>query len=210
MKIILAGLILLTLSLASLAWADTVPGPNNGSWVSPSDSDNTDPPEKGTWFLQVNGDLDSPTGNLANAVNQGWGGEASIGYHLPENFEISLETGYDTYSEKDNAFNGSWNVTPLVVKGTYVVGHEFVRPYVFLAAGMAFNSKLANFGAFTGSNNEADFLGEAGLGLSFAMSNTSSVFLQTKMEVDGTSSNYAADQPTVFIPLNAGLKFALN
>jgi hypothetical protein len=208
MKIILIGLIFFALSSVSTAWADSAP--STGSWVSPNDSDNTDPPEKGTWFLQLNGDLDAPTGNLANAVNQGWGLEGSIGYHLPKNFEISLELGYDTYSEKDAAFNGSWNVMPLVVKGTYLIGHEFVQPYVFLAAGMAFNSKLATFGTFTGSNNEADFLGEAGLGLAFNMTASSSLFLQTKIEVDNTSANYAADQPTVFVPLNAGVKFALN
>jgi Outer membrane protein beta-barrel domain len=210
MKIILIWLIFFTLGSVLPAWADTAPSTDTSPWVSPNDSDNTNPPEKGTWFMQMNGDLDSPTGNLANAVNQGWGLEISVGYHLSKSFQVSVETGYDTYSEKDTAFNGSWNVTPLVLKGAYVISHGFVRPYVFLAAGMAFNSRFANFGSFTGSNSEADFLGEAGLGLSFAMGNRSSVFLQTKMELDGTSANYAADQPTILIPLNAGIKFALN
>jgi hypothetical protein len=210
MKTILICLVLLALNPASPVRADAIPGSANGSWVSPADSDNTNPPESGTWFMQLNGDLDSPTGNLANAVNQGWGGEASIGYHLTRDFQISIETGYDTYSEKDTAFNGSWNLVPLVVKGAYVISHGFVRPYIFLAAGMAFNSRLANFGSFTGGNSEADFLGEAGFGLSFSMGDRSSVFLQTKMEIDNTSSNYASDQPTILLPLNAGLKFALN
>jgi hypothetical protein len=207
-KTIFIGLTLLT--LVSPAWADNAPAPNNGNWVSPSDSDNTDPPEKGTWFMQLNGDLDSPTGNLANAVNQGWGGEASIGYHLYKNLQLSVETGYDTYSEKDTAFNGSWNLVPLVLKGAYILISGPIRPYVFLAAGMAFNSRLANFGSFTGSNSETDFLGEAGFGLSLAMAERSSVFIQTKMEIDTTSADYAADQPTILIPLNFGLKFALN
>jgi hypothetical protein len=96
MKIICIGLIWLALSAVPFAWADPAPGQNNGDWVSPSDSDNTNPPETGTWFMQINGDLDSPTGNLANAVNQGWGGEGSIGYHLDRSFQISIETGYDT------------------------------------------------------------------------------------------------------------------
>jgi hypothetical protein len=208
MKIILMGLFLWALGQGLPAWADTPPA--NGNWVSPSDSDNTNAPENGTWFIQVNGDLDSPTGNLANAVNQGWGGEGSIGYRLSQNFQISIETGYDTYSEKDTAFNGSWNLVPLVFKGAYVMSHGFVRPYVFLAAGMAFNSRLANFGSFTGSNNEEDFLGEVGFGLSFDLGDRSSVFLQSKMEIDNTSSNYASDQPTILLPLNAGIKFPLN
>jgi hypothetical protein len=228
MKIILTGLILFTLGPALPLWAQTAspaddgspvnsgvavtttPVPNDGSRMGSSADMTTEPPESGTWFMQLNGDLDSPTGNLANEVNQGWGGEISIGYHLTRSVEIAVETGFDTYSEKDTAFNGSWNMTPLVLKGIYVIGHEFVRPYVFLAAGMAFNSRIADFGAYTGSNNEADFLGEAGFGLSFSFGDRSSIFLQTKMEVDTTSSAYAEDQPTVLIPLNAGIKFALN
>ncbi len=207
MKIISIALVWLALSVVPFAWADSVSGQNT---VGSSGIDNRDHPEKGTWFMQMNGDLDSPTGNLANAVNQGWGGEGSIGYRLSSHFQLSLETGYDTYSEKDTAFNGSWNLVPLVVKGAYVMGSGFVRPYIFLAAGMAFNSRLANFGSFTGSNNEADFLGEAGFGLSFYMGDRSSVFLQSKMEFDNTSSNYASDQPTILLPLNAGIKFALD
>ncbi|HXL72813.1 MAG TPA: hypothetical protein VN963_04225 [bacterium] len=228
MKTILTGLIWFTLGSALPVWAQTAPVtnegspvnsnssvtttpvPNDGSRMGSSAGVTTDPPESGHWFMQLNGDLNSPTGNLANEVNQGWGGEISVGYHLTRSTEIAIETGFDTYSEKDTAFNGSWNMTPLVFKGIYIIGHEFVRPYVFLAAGMAFNSRIADFGAYTGSNNEADFLGEAGFGLSFSMGEGSSVFLQTKMEVDTTSAGYASDQPTILIPLNAGIKFALN
>ncbi|HTA77839.1 MAG TPA: hypothetical protein VK791_11875, partial [bacterium] len=173
MKIFFALLALFTLTCASRAWADTPPAQNSGKWVDPNDSDNTDPPETGSWFMQMNGDLGSPTGNLANRVNQGWGGEASIGYHLPENFEISIELGYDSYSVKNSAQNASWNMMPLVLKGTYLIGDEFIQPYVFIAGGLAFNSQLANAETFGSSNNEADLLGEAGLGLAFNMTESS-------------------------------------
>jgi outer membrane protein W len=193
MKTIPILLILLIVGFASRSQAQLVPASN------------------GKWFMQLNGDLDSPTGNLANAVNQGWGGEAAIGYYFPHNFEISLETGFDTYSEKDIAFNGSWNLLPLVLKAQlHFFDDSDVQPYLLLAAGAAFNSRYATFGSFTGSNNEVDFLGEAGFGLSFILSPQSSFYVQAKMELDNTSSNYAADQPTVLISLNAGVKFALN
>ncbi len=190
--------------------ADVSPPPNTSPWVNINDSDNQDPPQKGTWFMQMNGDLDFPTGNLAQAVDQGWGGEISIGYHLPRDFEIGIELGYDTYSEKNGAFTGTWNVTPLVVKLAYVIGKGSVQPYLFLAGGIAFNSKHADLGALPGNALEADFLGEAGLGLSFAISGASCVFFQTKMELDNTSAGYAADQPTILMPLNLGINFPLN
>ncbi len=210
MKVFLIAFTLLTFGWTSLSRAGTPPSQNTSNWVDPNDSDNTDPPETGSWFMQLNGDLDSPTGNLANSVNQGWGGEASIGYHLPENFEASLELGYDSYSVKNSTQNASWNVMPLVIKITYLIGDEFIQPYAFIAGGLAFNSKLANSESFGSSNNEADLLGEAGLGLAFNMTESSSLFLQLKMELDNTSSNYANDQPTVLIPLNAGFKFSLD
>jgi hypothetical protein len=210
MKTFLIALTLLVFSCSYFARAAAPPGQNNSNWVDPNDSDNTDTPETGSWFMQMNGDLGSPTGNLANLVNQGWGGEASIGYHLPENFEISIELGYDSYTVKNSTQNASWNVMPLVIKGTYLIGDEFIQPYVFLAGGLAFNSKLANAESFGNSNNEADLLGEAGLGLAFNMTESSSLFLQMKIELDNTSNNYASDQPTILMPLNAGFKFSLD
>lgn len=193
MKTIRILLILLIVGFVSRAQAQLVPASN------------------GAWFMQLNADLNSPTGNLATAVNQGWGGEAAIGYYFPHNFEISLETGFDTYSEKNSAYNGSWNLLPVVLKAQlHFFDDSPVQPYLLLAAGMAFNSRYATFGSFTGSNSEADFLGEAGFGLSFILSPQSSFYVQIKIEVDDTSGNYAADQPTVLIPLNAGVKFALN
>lgn len=210
MKLFFVSLASLIFIWASFARADAPSAQNSSQWVDPNDSDNTDLPETGSWFMQLNGDLNSPTGNLAGMVNQGWGGEASIGYHLPENFEISIELGYDSYSVKNSTQSASWNMMPLVLKGTYLIGDEFIQPYVFLAAGLAFNSQLANSKIFGNSNNEADLLGETGLGLAFNMTESSSLFLQIKIELDDTSANYASDQPTVLMPLNAGLKFSLD
>jgi len=175
-----------------------------------SDSDNTDPPEKGTWFMQMNGDLDYPTGRLSAAVNPGWGGDISVGYHLPKDFEVGIELGYDTYSQRTEGFTGSWNMAPLVMKITYFITKETFQPYLFLAGGFAFNTRYTQTGSFSGPSFETDFLGEMGLGLSILIEGYSSVFVQTKMELDNTSASYAADQPTILIPINVGIKFPLN
>jgi hypothetical protein len=202
--------LVLTIAGASALCAATTDNLNKSQWVNMSDSDNTDPPEKGTWFMQMNGDIDSPTGHLADAFEQGWGGEISVGYGLPQGFEIGIELGFDTYPQKVGVSNATWNITPLVLKLGYVIGKGTLQPYFFLAGGLAFNSRFTGVGTLPGNSIEADFLGEAGLGLSFLLTGTSSVFLQTKMELDNTSAGYASDQPTLLIPINIGFKFPLN
>jgi hypothetical protein len=171
------------------------------------------PPDNGNWFMQVNGDYGFPTGNLAGAVNQGWGGELSFGFRSNQHFSLSLESGFDSYAGKSSALNAAWNIMPLVVKFQHGIGLPLIRPYYFLAAGLALNSKLENYFSFTASNNEVDFLGEAGLGLAFPLVekfDRADFFIQTKVEIDTTSAGYSGDQPTVLIPINAGLKFALD
>jgi hypothetical protein len=121
-----------------------------------------------------------------------------------------VESGYDTYSAKNGTFNGTWNIVPLIAKGQYCFGTGTVKPYLFLGAGVAFNSSSASAFGITGSTSETDFLGEGGLGLDFAVAQNVGLFVQGKVELDTTSKNYAADVPTVLIPINAGIKFALN
>jgi hypothetical protein len=165
--------------------------------------------DNGSWFIQINGDTGFPTGNLYNAVNQGWGGEGSIGYRT-DNLALSVESGYDTYSAKNGTFNGMWNLVPLVGKIQFGgVGYQPIMPYIFVAAGLAFNSESASAFGFTGTTNETDFLGEGGLGLSFGLTHEASFFMQGKVELDNTSKNYSSDSPTVLIPVNAGFNFAL-
>jgi opacity protein-like surface antigen len=190
MKKILALISILTLGIVSIAAADAVPpGPVNN----------------GAWFMQLNGDTSFPTANLANQVNQGWGGEGSIGYTFPQNFSLSAESGYDTYSTKggiNNNNNGAWVLVPLVFKLQYNVGNASTQPYLFVGGGFAFNSKSANF---PGPSNETDFLEEAGVGLSFG-----TFFVQGKIEVDNTTGIYASDTPTIVFPINIGWKVSLD
>ncbi len=192
MKKTLAFLFMLSLAVSSSARAQSSPDYYN------------------RWFIQVNGDMGLPTGHLANAVNTGWGGEGSIGVQVDRNLDVSVESGYDTYAAKNTTFNATWNMVPLILKAQVYGGNGRTRPYVLFGAGAAFNSQTASFGNLTASNSEVDFLGEAGVGLSIGLSDQSSFFAQVKVEMDNTSTNYAADMPTVLVPINAGFKFALN
>jgi hypothetical protein len=189
MKKFLILVLLLAVGLVSKSWADTVS-------------------DDGAWFIQINGDSGFPTGNLANNVNQGWGGEGSIGYHFAHDYAVAVESGFDTYSAKGGA-NAQWNMVPLIFKvqmGGYSAG---VSPYLLLGAGVAFNSETATVFGITGNASETDFLGEAGLGLAFPLSDKANFFVQGKVEADMTSSNYSKDQPTVLIPINAGFQFLM-
>jgi opacity protein-like surface antigen len=196
MKKFLILVSMLTLGLVSTASADAVQ--SLGS------------PDNGAWFMQVNADTSFPTANLANQVNQGWGGEGSIGYRFPQNFEFAVESGYDTYSTSHLNTTGMWNVVPLVLKLQYNVGYSSTKPYLFVAGGFAFNSKSANYFGGTISSSETDFLEEAGIGLSFEMMSGTVFFVQGKVEVDNTTGAYASDVPTIVFPINVGWKFSLD
>jgi hypothetical protein len=165
--------------------------------------------EDTSWFVQMNGDTSFPTGNLTNRVNQGWGGEGSLGYRFSRDAELSVESGYDTFSGKQGT-NNTWNIVPLILKAQYSIGDDMIRPYGFVGAGVSFNSQSTTFGGFTGSNAEVDFLDEFGVGLSLVVTEKVFFFVQGKMEMDFTSSNYSSDQPTLLFPLNAGLQFELD
>jgi hypothetical protein len=159
----------------------------------------------GCWIFQVNAETGFPTGNLNNVVNEGWGSEASFGYRFPQNITISLESGYAGYGAKNGVLNTTWALIPIVLKGQYNFGNAGIQPYVFLGAGIALNSQSSSFAGSTYAKSETDFLEEAGLGISFAVAPQIYLYVQTKIEIDDTSVHYAADQPTVVIPLDIGL-----
>jgi hypothetical protein len=159
----------------------------------------------GCWVFQVNAETGFPTGDLNNVANEGWGSEGSFGYRFPQNITVSLESGYAGYSAKNSVLNTTWDLIPIVLKGQYNFGNAGIQPYVFLGAGIALNSQSSSFAGPTFAKGETDFLVEAGLGISFAVAPQIYLYVQTKIEIDNTSVNYAADQPTVLIPLDIGL-----
>jgi len=161
------------------------------------------------WIIQADLNTSLPIGSQANVVNPGWGSEVSLGYRFPIDLEFSVETGFDTYSGSTNSFNQTWTMMPLVFKVQYGFGDRLIQPYVFFGAGLALNIKTASSDASLIDVAEADFLDEAGFGLDFELMDNTSFFVQSKIEIDYTSTNYAASQLFLF-PLTGGFKFLLN
>jgi len=192
-------LLLISLGLASTAHADmeiAVTG--------------TATPSIGTIVFQIDGETSFPQGQLNNTALQGWGPEISGGYRFPQNITLSLETGYVGLGLKGNVFNSTWAMIPIVFKGQYNFTNGVVQPYVFLGAGLALNYQSSSFAGTAYTPSETDFLEEGGLGISFSLLEQIFLFIQTKIEIDDTSSRYAPDQPTVLIPVDVGLVMSVN
>jgi len=195
---------------------DTITRTNNGNTpaaVGPAPSvvaNTTVPSPLGTWVVQVDGETSFPTGRLNNVVGEGWGPEGSFGYRFPQNITLSLEAGYVGYAAKNGALNTTWDIVPILLKGQYNFGSGNIQPYLFLGLGIALNYESSSFAGPGGAVGEADFWEEAGLGVSFALLTQTYLFIQSKVEIDNTSSNYAGDQPTVLIPIDVGLNVLVN
>ncbi len=217
-------LLINALGLIPAAWADdfspmnqdTITRTNNGTvpvagnTVPLAVSNTTVPIAMGTWVFQVDGETSFPTGHLNNSVGEGWGPEGSFGYRFPQNITLSLETGYVGYPAKNGALSTTWDMVPILVKGQYNFGSGNIQPYFFLGFGIALNSESSSLADPGGAVGENDFLEEAGLGVSFALLTQTYLFVQSKVEVDNTSSHYAGDQPTVLIPIDVGLNILVN
>jgi hypothetical protein len=214
-----------TLFSSASAWADdfspmnqdTITQTNNGtapvvSNTVPSVAANNAvvPANIGTWVLQIDGETSFPTGRLNNVADEGWGPEGSIGYRFPQNITLSFETGYEGYAAKNGVLNTTWDMVPILLKCQYNFGSINVQPYLFLGAGIALNAQSSSFAGPSGIVSETDFLEEGGLGISFLLLTQTYLFVQGKVEVDDTSSNYAGDQPTVLIPVDVGLNILVN
>jgi hypothetical protein len=225
MKNLLLLVFLGTLFSSSSVWADdfspmnqdtitqtnnsTAPVANN-TLPSVAANNAAVPTNIGTWIFQVDGETSFPTGHLNNVAAEGWGPEGSFGYRFPQNITLSIETGYVGYAPKNGMLNTTWDVVPILLKCQYNFGNINIQPYLFLGAGIALNAQSSSFAGPSGVVSETDFLEEGGLGISFALLTQTYLFIQGKVEVDNTSSNYAGDQPTVLIPIDVGLNIQVN
>ncbi|HTA77838.1 MAG TPA: outer membrane beta-barrel protein [bacterium] len=199
MKNILMVLLLASMGLAAAVHADTEIAVSS-----------TATPSVGTIVFQLDGETSFPQGQLGNTALQGWGPEISGGYRFPQNITLSLETGYVGLGFKGNQFNTSWDMVPVLLKGQYNFSGGLIQPYVFLGAGLALNFQSSSFAGTAYNSSEVDFLEEGGLGISFSVIEQIYLFIQTKIEIDNTSSHYAPDQPTILIPVDVGLVMSVN
>jgi hypothetical protein len=187
----------LLLTLPGMAHADEAPIPADQRWTETAD-----------------GGLALPlSANAAQAFALGFGGDLSVGYRLDRTFTLAVASGYYQYdlSKPDVGTNGNFSYVPLLGVVRINLTHEAVRPYLFLAAGIALNSYSVTPGgqASKYSSNQTDFLAAPGLGVLFKVSDSAALFLQGRVDVDFTpvSGLGTTDSPTIFIPVQAGIGF---
>ncbi len=128
------------------------------------------------------------------------------------------------------SITGDFRVVPLMAMAKYAFNENKVRPYLLLGTGFAFNAVSAavsyNGQQVTINATETSLLISSGLGLAFEAEDLE-FFLQARMDVDFTTNNgsdtfklgqpgaaqvttngnLSDDSPTIFIPIEAGLRF---
>jgi hypothetical protein len=183
----------LLLTLPGMALADDVPLPADQRWTETAD-----------------GGLALPfSANASHAFNTGFGGDLSVGYRLDRTFTLAVASGYYQYdlSKPNVGENGNFSYVPLLGVVRINLTHENIRPYLFLGLGVAINSyALASY-------NQTDFMAAPGVGVLFKVADSTALFLQGRVDMDFTPNNGlggAADSPTIFVPIEAGIGFFVN
>ena len=205
--------------------AQNNPNPNQGLSVSSSNQNqgtSTSVQSQPTltrdqrWVEQIDGSFSIPT--LRTTVNPalGLGGDINIGYRLDRTFCLLIGTGYYQYNipSAPGAANALLAYIPLVGMLRVTFGDGLFRPYVFGGAGIALNTYTQNNvpGSTASKVDEAemDFYLAPGLGVLYRLAGDMAVFLQSRVDIDFTSPKglgILLPNPSVFIPLQAGISF---
>ena len=127
---------------------------------------------------------------------------------------------------------GDFSYIPVMAMGKWSFGqNEKVKPYVLWGLGAAINQASISVNVSNQSvkitGNETSFLLASGLGLSLRASDDLEFFIQARLDIDFTSNsnsdiftitatgaspvlgqgNLSDDSPTLFIPIQAGVRF---
>ena len=168
------------------------------------------------WVEQIDGSFSIPSFNGAVNPSLGLGGDINIGYRLDRTLCVFIGSGYYQYNIPfaPGTTNALLAYIPLVAILRLTLGDGDIRPYVFGGAGIALNTYSQNNapGNPVPKINEAeiDFYLAPGLGVLYRFSSDMSVFLQTRVDIDFTSPTglgISLPNPSVFIPLQAGISF---
>ncbi len=166
------------------------------------------------WIEQADAGFVIPSStNVASVFNVGLGGDILVGYRFDRNFSLSTDLGYFQCDQKEG--EGAWIYVPLMEVARYNFGSGMVHPYVFCGMGAVFNSytqSLVNMAqSLNLSHQETNFLLSPGAGILFVVYSDAAVYLQARMDMNFTAKNNtsspAMDNPSIFIPLKAGLSF---
>lgn len=148
-----------------------------------------------------------------------------------DNFAATYQQLTGTPLPNGVSVTGDINYLPLMAMAKYSFNSNKIRPYVLWGIGLAFNS--ASVSAASGSltvsviGHETDFLMSEGLGIAFTAGDDLEIFVQARLDMDFTSnsgndsftlsstgnpdqtvkSNLSDDSPTLFLPLQVGVRF---
>ena len=167
--------------------------------------------EKQRWIEQADGGFVFPLSTaVAAGYARGYGGDILVGYRFDRDFSLSADLGYyDCDQTAASSSSGEWIYVPILAVARYNFGPGWVRPYVLLGAGVAVNTYTLTPG-YDGklSNRETDLLLAPGLGVMFVVSKDTALYAQARFDLNFTTVGGPwTDNPSVFMPLKAGLSF---
>jgi hypothetical protein len=167
--------------------------------------------EKQKWIEQVDGGFVFPLSTAASAgYARGYGGDILIGYRFDRSFSLSADLGYYDCDQRFlGATGGEWIYVPIMAVARYNFGPGWVRPYVLLGGGVAVNTYTLTPG-YSGqlSKRETDLLLAPGLGVLFVVAPDTALYAQARLDLNFSTPNGPfTDNPTLFMPLKAGMSF---
>jgi hypothetical protein len=190
--------------------------PNQNQSVSSPNQRQPNLTQDQRWVEQVDGSFSIPSSTSNLDPDLGFGGDINIGYRFDRTLGLFIGTGYYQYNlpPAPGATSAVLAYIPLVGILRLTFGDGPFHPYVFGGAGIALNTYIQNNapGSPTPKIDEAelDFYLAPGLGILYRFSSDMAVFLQSRVDLDFTSSKglgIPLPDPSVFIPLQAGISF---
>ncbi len=171
--------------------------------------------ENQRWIEQVDGGAVIPISKANSAgFGAGIGGDVLVGYRFDRDFSLSGDLGYyDCDQKKSGATAGEWLYTPLMAVARFNIGTGWIRPYLLLGAGLAFNtySITPAYSGIKASQQESDLLVSPGAGFLFVVASNMALYVQCRVDIDftpeGAPGNPFTDSPSLFVPVKAGISF---
>jgi len=168
------------------------------------------------WVEQIDGSFALPSLSSTAETNPGLGGDINIGYRLDQNWALFAGCGYYQYNLSAGTPGTSALLAyiPLVGILRLTFGDGDLHPYVFGGTGIALNtySQTVTSGGLVSKTGQAetDFYLAPGLGILYRIYSGMALFLQARVDMDFTSPHglgIPLGNPSVFIPLQAGISF---
>lgn len=193
-----------------------VPNPDQSQGVSSPSQSQPALTQDEKWIEQVDGSFSIPSFTSNLEPNLGFGGDINVGYRLDRTFCLFIGTGYYQYNilPAQTGTSAVLAYIPLVAILRVTLGDGPFHPYIFGDAGIALNTYVQNSvpGSLAPKIDEAemDFYLAPGLGILYRFASDMAFFLQSRVDVDFTSPKglgVPLADPSVFIPLQAGISF---